>query len=243
MIGNYTHGEWECSHKILKHQGCVNRVFDEMNVSYPLRPKPATAGKKMQPPRNIGSKPVETSKKGKTSKAADTTEGASKSTKAQDVLAKQKADAATNILPPLVEKSSKLLTVNENFVRRKTEEAKVAAAEREKKKIHDPSPMTDLEKKVISKKGVASALEEEKRVVAEEKRPGDKEPAGKRAQIDPILETDEDIDILSTPRIEPSTFYPPKGKALKTVEELPATSSADPEELEARDATSSAWLR
>jgi hypothetical protein len=32
MIGNYTHREWECAQKILKHQGRVNRVFDEMNV-------------------------------------------------------------------------------------------------------------------------------------------------------------------------------------------------------------------
>jgi hypothetical protein len=24
MIGNYTHIEWECTHKILKHQGRVN---------------------------------------------------------------------------------------------------------------------------------------------------------------------------------------------------------------------------
>jgi hypothetical protein len=236
MIGNYTHREWECAQKILKHQGRVNRVFNEMNISYLSPSRPVTTGKKMQPPGNVGSEPVETSKKGKTSKAAGTTEGASKGMKAQDVLAKWKADAAKTTLPPLVEKSSKLLKVNENLVRRKTEAAKVAAAEREKKKIHDPSPVIDLEKKVISKKRVASVSKEEKCVVAEEKCPDDKEPTGKRAWIDPIAETDEDVDILSTPGIEPSTYYPPKGKALKTIEELPAASSADPEELEARDA-------
>jgi hypothetical protein len=64
-------------------------------------------------------------------------------------------------MPPLVEKSSKLLKVNENLIRRKTEAAKVAAAEREKKKIHDPSLVTDLEKKTISKKRVDSVSEEE----------------------------------------------------------------------------------
>jgi hypothetical protein len=90
MIGNYTHREWECAQKILKHQGRVNRVFNKMKVSYPPRPKLATASKKMQPPCNIGSKPVETSKKGKTNKAAGTAEGASKSTKPQHVLAKQR---------------------------------------------------------------------------------------------------------------------------------------------------------
>jgi hypothetical protein len=160
-IGNYTHKEWECAQKILKHQGCGNRVFDEMKVSYPPWPRPLTAGKKMQPPGNIGSEPVETSKKGKMNKAASTMEGASKSTKAQDVLAKRKAKAAKTTLPLLAEKSLKLLKVNENLVRRKTEAAKVAAAEREKKKIHDPSPVIDLEKKATSKKRVARASEEE----------------------------------------------------------------------------------
>jgi hypothetical protein len=43
-----------------------------------------------------------------------------------------------------------LLKVNKNLVRRKTEAAKVATAEREKIRIHDRCPATDLEKKVIS---------------------------------------------------------------------------------------------
>jgi hypothetical protein len=236
MIGNYTHKEWECAQKILKHQGRVNRVFDEMNVSYPPRPRPLIVGKKMQPPRNIGSDPVETSKKGKTSKAAGTTEGSLKSTKAQDVLAKRKADAAKTTLPLLVEKSSKLLKVNKNLIRHKTEAAKVAAVEKEKKKVHDPSPVIELEKKTISKKRVSSTSEEEKHVVAEETSPEDEEPAGKRAQIDPVAETDEDIDIMLTPWIEPSMRDPLKGKALKATEELPVVSSADSEELEEREA-------
>jgi hypothetical protein len=103
MIGNYTHKEWDCAKKILKHAGRVNRVFDEMKISYQPRPKPTTAGKKMQPPGNIGSEPAETSKKGKISKTAVTTEGAAKGTKAQDVLAKRKADAAKTTLPLLAE--------------------------------------------------------------------------------------------------------------------------------------------
>jgi hypothetical protein len=47
MIGNYTHKEWECAQKILKHQGRVNRVSDEMGVAYSPRPIPPTADKKM----------------------------------------------------------------------------------------------------------------------------------------------------------------------------------------------------
>jgi hypothetical protein len=164
------------------------------------------------------------------------TEGAPKSTKGQDVLAKRKAEAAKTTRPPLAKKSSKLLKIDENFSRRKTEAAKVAAAEREKKKIHDPSPAIDLEKKVVSRKRVVGVLEEEKRVVAKEKGSDDEEPAGKRARTDPVAETDEDVDILLTPQIQPSTFYPPKGKVLKTIEELPTATLVDPEELEARDA-------
>jgi hypothetical protein len=235
MIENYTHREWEFAQKILKHPGRVNRVFNEIKISYQPRPKPAMAGKKMQPLGNIGSEPVETSKKGKTSKTVVATEGAAKGTKAQDVLAKRKAEAAKTTLPPLAEKSSKLLKVNENLARRKTEAAKVVTGEREKKKIHDPSPAIDLEKKVVSKKRVVGVPGEEEHVAAKDKGPDDEEPTGKRARIDPVAETDEDVNIMSTPRIEPSTYYPPKGKMLKTAAELPTTSSVDPEEMEARD--------
>jgi hypothetical protein len=37
-IGNYTHKEWEGTQKILKHQGCMNRVLEEMAISCPPRP-------------------------------------------------------------------------------------------------------------------------------------------------------------------------------------------------------------
>jgi hypothetical protein len=116
MIGNYTHKEWECAQKILKHQGRVNRVLEEMNVPCPSRPRPSTADKKMQPTRNIGSEPVETLKKNKASKAAAAAEGTSKSAKAHDVLAKRKVEDAKTTLPPVAEKSSKLLKVNENLI-------------------------------------------------------------------------------------------------------------------------------
>jgi hypothetical protein len=186
----------------------------------------------MQPPGNVGSEPVETSQKNKSSKAVAATEGTSKSTKAQDFLAKQTAEAAKTTLPPLAEKSSKLLKVNENLIRCKAEAAKVAAAEREKKKIHDSSPVTELEKKTILEKRVSSTSEQEKHVVTEEARPEDVEPTGKRARTDPIAEMDEEIDIFSTPQIDPSTRYPPKGKELEVTKELPVISSTDPEELE-----------
>jgi hypothetical protein len=88
MIGNFTHKEWDCAQRILKHQGRVNRVFDEMGVTYSPRPMPPTASKKMQPPGNTGSDAVESSRRSKLSKTAVTVEPAAKNTKAQDVLAK-----------------------------------------------------------------------------------------------------------------------------------------------------------
>jgi hypothetical protein len=52
----------------------------------PSAPETCGPGKKMQPAGNIGSEPVETSKKGKAGKANATTEGTSKSAKATNVL-------------------------------------------------------------------------------------------------------------------------------------------------------------
>jgi hypothetical protein len=149
-------------------------------------------------------------------------------------LAKRKADAAKATLPPLAEKSTKLLKVNETLARRKVEVAKVAAAEREKKKVHDPSP-ADTDKKVTSKKRPSEVSERGKRVTIKEKGPDDDEPSGKRARADPVAEMDEDVDILSTPQIQPCTNYPPKGSPRKVTEEPSTAGLADPEELEARE--------
>jgi hypothetical protein len=236
MIGNFTHKEWECAQRILKHQGRVNCVFDEMSVTYSPRSVPPTVGKKMQLPGNIGSELAETSRKGKPSKMAATSEAAARNTKAQDVLAKRRADAAKATLPPLAEKSLKLLKVNRTLARRKAEAAKVVAAEREKKKVHDSSRVADAEKRVISKKRPADASKKGKCVTIKEKNPDVDEPSGKKAQADPDAETDEGVDILSTPWIQPCTSYPPRGTARKMTEEPSAVGLADPEELEARDA-------
>jgi hypothetical protein len=236
MIGNFTHKEWECAQRILKHQGRVNRVFDEMGVTYSPCPVPPTASKKMQPPGNTGSEAVETSQKSKLSKTAVTTEPAVKSTKAQDILAKRKADAAKATLPPLAEKSTKLLKVNETLARRKAEAAKVAATERKKKKIHDPSLAGDADKRLALKKRPLEATERAKRVTIKEKGPDEDETSGKRARTDQVAETDEDVDIMPTPQIQPCTNYPPKGPVQKLTEEPSPAGLADAEELEAREA-------
>jgi hypothetical protein len=213
MIGNFTHKEWECSQRILKHHGRVNRVFDEMGVTYSSRPVPPTASKKMQPPGNIGSEAVETSRKTKSGKTTAIVDSAMKNTKAQDILAKRKADAAKATLPPLAEKFTKLLKVNETLDRRKAEAVKVAATEREKKKIHDPALAGDADKRLALKKRPLEATEGAKRVTIKEKGPDEDETSGKRARTDPVMKTDEDVDIMPTPQIQPCTNYPPKGPA------------------------------
>jgi hypothetical protein len=87
-----------------------------------------------------------------------------KNTKAQDILAKRKADAAKATLPPLAEKSAKLLKVNETLARRKAKAAKVGATEREKKKTHDPALAADVDKRLALKKRPLERAERAKQV-------------------------------------------------------------------------------
>jgi hypothetical protein len=94
-------------------------------------------------------------------------------------LAKRKADAAKATLPPLAEKSTKLLKINETLARRKAEAAKVVAAEREKKKIHDPSLAGDVDKRLALKKRPLEATERGKRVTIKEKGPDEDETSAK----------------------------------------------------------------
>jgi hypothetical protein len=190
----------------------------------------------MQPPGNIGSEPVETSRKTKSSKITAVVDSAVKNTKAQDILAKRKADAAKATLPPFAEKSTKLLKVNETLARRKAEAAKVPAAEREKKKIHDSSLADDADKRLALKKRPLEASERGERVTIKEKGPDEDETSGKRARIDPVAETDKDVDIMPTPQIQPCTNYPPKGSTQKLTEEPSSAGQADLQELEAREA-------
>jgi hypothetical protein len=128
------------------------------------------------------------------------------------------------------------LKVNETLARRKAEAAKVAAAEREKKKIHDPSLAGDADKRLALKKRPLEATERVKRVTIKEQGPDKDETSGKRARTDPVAETDEDVDIMPTPQIQPCTNYPPKGPAQKLMEDPSPAGLADPEELEAHEA-------
>jgi hypothetical protein len=151
-------------------------------------------------------------------------------------LAKRKADAAKATLPPLAEKSTKLLKVNETLARRKAEAAKVAAAEREKKKTQDPAVSGEADKGLALRKRPLDTAEKVKQLAVKEKEPEDAEASAKRAQVDPVAETDEDVDILKTPQIQPCTKYPPKGSAQKLAEGPSQAGLADAEELEAREA-------
>jgi hypothetical protein len=180
MIGNYTHREWQCAQKILKHQGRVNRVLEEMNVSCPPRQRPVTASKKMQPAGNIGSEPAEISTKGKVNKSVAAAEGTSKNVKATDVLAQRKAKAAKTTLPPTAEKSTKLMKFSENLIRRKTDEAKVDAEEREKKKVQYVSPVITFKKKTVSKRKAPIVSEKDKGIIIEDSQPESTRPQEKK---------------------------------------------------------------
>jgi hypothetical protein len=129
-----------------------------------------------------------------------------------------------------------LLKVNETLARRKAEAAKVAAAEREKKKIHNPSLAGDADKMLALKKRPLEATERGKRVTFKEKGPDEDETSGKTARTDPVVDTDEDVDIMPPPQIQPCTNYPPKRPAQKLTEQPSSAGQADPEELEAREA-------
>jgi hypothetical protein len=190
----------------------------------------------MQPPGNVGSEAVETSRKTRPGKTGSVVENAVKSSKSQDILAKRKADAAKATLPPLAEKSTKLLKVNETLARRKAEAAKVAAAEREKKKTQDPAVSGEADKGSALRKRPLDTAEKVKQLAVKEKEPEDAEASAKRARVDPVAETDEDVDILTTPQIQPCTKYPPKGSAHKLAEGPSQAGLADAEELEAREA-------
>jgi hypothetical protein len=189
----------------------------------------------MQPPGNIGSEAIETSRKTKLGKTSSVVENVVKSSKAQDILAKRKADAAKATLPPLAEKSAKLTKVNETLARRKVEAVKVAAAEREKKKTRDPAVPGEADKGLVLRKRPLDGAERVKQLAVKEKEPEDAEAFAKRARVDPVAETDENVDILTTPQIQPCTKYPPKGSAQKLAEGPSQVGLADAEELEARE--------
>jgi hypothetical protein len=70
-----------------------------MGVTYSPHLVPPTAGKKMQPPGNIGSEAIKTSRKTRLGKTGSVVDNAVKNRKAQDILAKRKADAAKATLP------------------------------------------------------------------------------------------------------------------------------------------------
>jgi hypothetical protein len=121
------------------------------------------------------------------------------------------------------------------LARRKIEAAKVAAAEREKKKAQDPVVPVETDKGLALKKRPLDTVEKVKQLAVKENEPEDAEASAKRARVDPVAETDEDVDIMTTPQIQPCTKYPPKGSARKLAEGLSQVNQTDAEELEARE--------
>jgi hypothetical protein len=84
------------------------------------------------------------------------------------------------------------------LARRKIEAAKVAAAEREKKKAQDPVVPVEIDRGLALKKRPLDTVEKVKQLAVKEREPEDAEASAKRARVDPVAETDEDVDIMTT---------------------------------------------
>jgi hypothetical protein len=94
----------------------------------------------------------------------------------------QKADAAKTTLPTIAKKTSKLMKINENLIRRQTEAAKVVATEREKKKTQDAAPLVTLEKKDVSKRKNPDGGEKDKETDSEASRQATMKPQPKKTK-------------------------------------------------------------
>jgi hypothetical protein len=92
------------------------------------------------------------------------------------------------------------------LIRRQTEAAKVAAAERQEKKAQDAAPLVTLEKKVVSKRENPDGGEKDKESVSEPSWQATAKPQPKKQKMDRISEAEEHADACQTPQIEPSTF-------------------------------------
>jgi hypothetical protein len=113
----------------------------------------------------------------------------------------------------------------------------VAIAEKEKKKVHDATPVVGLEKKTSSKRKAPDAIETNKVVHIEEKQPEVGKPKEKKSRVDSSTRGDEDTNILATPQIQLTGKYAPKDKKPKVPKDQPTIAPMDPTEaaeIEAR---------
>lgn len=97
LIGNYLLKEHESAMQVLKHGGRINRVFDEMKVSYGLHTRPDGPIKKMVLPGYVGSQIPEIKKKVSKKKKLDVVglSDVSKSAKVVTMLKKRKREKET----------------------------------------------------------------------------------------------------------------------------------------------------
>jgi hypothetical protein len=158
--------------------------------------------------------------------------------KATDDLAQRKAEATKTTLPPVAKKTTKLMKVNENLLRRKTDAAKVAATEKEKKKTQDVASLVILEKKIVSKRKNHSVSKKDKEIVNENPQPEAVKPQAKKQRTEKVFEDDGDVDVVATPQIQPSTFYRLKTREIEEPKDQPIEIPVDPVEAEAIEAHS-----
>jgi hypothetical protein len=96
-----------------------------------------------------------------------------------------------------------------------TEATRVAAVEKEKKKIHDMPPGTGLEKKSPSKRKALDDTGKKKENPIEEKEFEIAQTKDKKPRIETSVQENEEDDALVTPQIELVRTYTPKAKTLE----------------------------
>jgi hypothetical protein len=101
------------------------------------------------------------------------------------------------------------------LLRRKTDAAKVAPAEKEKKKTQDVASLVILEKKTVSKRKNHSVSKKDKEIVNENPQPEALKPQAKKQRTEKVSKDDGDVDVVATPQIQPSTFYPLKTRGIE----------------------------
>jgi hypothetical protein len=116
--------------------------------------------------------------------------------------------------------------------------AKVAAAEKEKNKTQDVASLVILEKRTVSKRKNISVSEKDKEIVNENPQPEAAKRQAKKQRTEKVSEDDGDVDVVATPQIRLSTFYPLKTRETEEPKDQPIEIPVDPVEAVAIEAHS-----
>jgi hypothetical protein len=72
--------------------------------------------------------------------------------------------------------------------------------------------------------------EKDKEITSENPQLEAAKPQAKKLRTEKVSEDDEDVDVIATPQIQPSTFYPPKTREIQEPKDHPIEITIDPVE-------------